>query len=615
MRGFCHFRRWKHGGAASGFLAVALFTKVELLELYQRTELNMQMTVSNASSLSASQSSGKGAYRVLLAFGFFAVCALITICFDKPPRPVSKIASLTVFSAERAAKHLSVIGRAPHPINSAEHDAVRDYILASLRALGLTPQVQKTTLLNESDHLPGALENIVCRLQGSSHEKAVLVVAHYDSVSAGPGASDDGAAVAAFLETARILKSLPQLRRNIIFLFTDGEEKGLLGARAFVAEHPWAHDISVVLNFEARGNSGPSIMFETSDKNGWLIKNFGQAASHPVANSLSYEIYKRLPNDTDFTIFRRAGYSGLNFAYIAGLEYYHTPSDSSQNTDLGSLQHHGDYLLELVKQFGNAASDDPRSDNMVYFDILGEALVHYGYATSILLLALTSILAAFALWIGFRKKSVRAGACFIGFLSMFAGVAVTAMGAVEASRIQAAIGGSRLRASFMYHNGWYILAFSLIGLACGVAFYLWMARWIGAANMAAGIILGWTTLAITISFYLPGGSYLLVWPLFFSIMGCLAAWLEWRVSTSLRNALVTLCNVPAIVLLVSMAHKTFFAFAGQSTLMVSVLLGLLLSLLFGELVKTTSARWFLPPLLATTGAALLIVAIALPKVI
>src|SRR5205814_9841659 len=95
------------------------------------------------------------------------------------------------------------------------------------------------------------LENIVCRLKGTSQEKAVLLVAHYDAVNAGPGASDDGVAVAAFLEAARALKSLPQLKRDIIFLFTDGEEKGLQGARAFVSDPSWSQDVGIVLNFEA----------------------------------------------------------------------------------------------------------------------------------------------------------------------------------------------------------------------------------------------------------------------------------------------------------------------------------------------------------------------------
>lgn len=96
----------------------------------------------------------------------------------------------------------------------------------------------------------------------------------------------------------------------------------LLGAKAFVDAHPTAKEVKVALNFEARGNGGPSIMFETSPDNGWLIGAFAQAAPYPIANSLSEEIYGRLPNDTDLTVFKDAGIAGLNFAYLKGINSY-----------------------------------------------------------------------------------------------------------------------------------------------------------------------------------------------------------------------------------------------------------------------------------------------------
>src|SRR5947209_4908843 len=360
---------------------------------------------------------------------FFVVFGLATIGLDNPPRPLPEQAPPSTFSAERAAKHLSVIGRAPHPINSPEHDVIRDYIVRALRDLGLAPEIQRTTDITERRGIKGALDNIVCRLSGSSHEKAVLLVAHYDSVTTGTGASDDGVAVAAFLETARALKSLPQLKRDVIFLFTDGEEVGLLGARAFVEEHPWARDVGFVFNFEARGTSGPSIMFETSDNNGWLIRNFAQAASHPVANSLSYEIYKRLPNNTDFTIFHRAGYAGLNFAFINRLAYYHTKLDSVENADRGSLQHQGDYVLEMVRHFGNATSEDSKASNLVYFDLLGWVLIRYGQSLANSLLVLACILVASNWGLGLRQKRIRVGDCLLGLIAMVLGVAIVAGGA------------------------------------------------------------------------------------------------------------------------------------------------------------------------------------------
>jgi hypothetical protein len=120
--------------------------------------------------------------------------------------------------------------------------------------------------------------------------------------------------VAVLLETLRALRSSPPLRNDLIFLFTDGEEPGLLGAKAFVDAHPAA--AALVLNFEARGTSGPAFMFETSEGNGWIVRQFAEAAPYPQANSLSYKAYRNMPNDTDLTIFKKAGIAGLNFAFI-----------------------------------------------------------------------------------------------------------------------------------------------------------------------------------------------------------------------------------------------------------------------------------------------------------
>jgi len=536
----------------------------------------------------------------LVLLVFFVVCALVTIAFDQAPRPLPAESSITTFSAERAARHLASIARAPHPINSAEHDAVRDYILGVLRGLELSPQVQRTTAINERYGIPGALENIVCRLKGSTQEKAVLLVAHYDSVAAGPGASDDGSAVAALLEGARTLQALPQLKRDVILLFTDGEEKGLLGARAFMS-HPWAKDVGFVLNFEARGNSGPSIMFETSDRNGWLIRNFGRAASHPVANSLSYEIYKRLPNDTDFTIFRRAGFSGLNFAFIDGLGYYHTSQDSIQNLDLGSLQHQGDYLVELTRQFGNEASDDPRPANVVYFDVLGKIFVNYGSGMARFMLGLTSMLVVLVLYLGSKRGLLKPRLCGVGVVFMILGVAITVLSAWLISWITLATKVRSLQLGLRYHPGFYILCFSAIGLACGVAFYSAVCKRIGSENVVAGALLGWLILALVVSIYVPGASYICVWPLFFTALGWAAIFAKKETPSSRRNAFVALSGIPAVVLVIPMVHKIFFAFAARSTLILSVFLGLLLALLIGQIAAELPKRWIPPVSRGTAG--------------
>lgn len=278
----------------------------------------------------------------LLALVFAACLALLSIWSLSPPAIVGNVPA-SEFSAARALDYLKAIAVKPHPIGSPAHAEARDYIFGELVKMGLQPQIQTTTAVQKSPavrtrrgsaHRAATVENIVAKLEGTASTRAVLLVAHYDAVPSSVGASDDGAAIASLLETLRALKASAPLKNDVIFLATDGEEVGLLGAIAFVEQHPWAKHVGVVLNFEARGNHGPSMMFQTSDNNGWLIDELAETVSRPVANSLSSDIYKLLPNETDFTVFKYAGMNGLNFAYIQGVAAYHSTLDNMSSWQL-----------------------------------------------------------------------------------------------------------------------------------------------------------------------------------------------------------------------------------------------------------------------------------------
>src|SRR6266849_6361259 len=184
----------------------------------------------------------------------------------EPPPVVPEIAPATEFSAARAMRHLRVIAAKPHPVGSLENQKVREYLVEQLSRLGLDTQVQEATGFAAGGSIAATVRNIVARKKGATPRPALALVAHYDSVPAGPGAGDDGAGVAALLETARALHADPApMHNDLLFLFTDGEEAGLLGAQAFIAENPSAKEVGLVLNFEGRGDSGPSLMFETSE--------------------------------------------------------------------------------------------------------------------------------------------------------------------------------------------------------------------------------------------------------------------------------------------------------------------------------------------------------------
>jgi hypothetical protein len=255
----------------------------------------------------------------------------------------------------------------------------------------------------------------------------VLLCAHYDSVAAGPGAGDDGAGVGALLEIARALTTDPKWTRPIIFLFDDAEELGLIGAHAFVREHPWASDVAFVINLEARGTSGPSMMFETSEENLGLMQVYARAVKRPVAVSVAYEIYKRLPNDTDLTVFKAAGMRGFNFAFIGGLRHYHTPLDDLAHLSPESVQHHGDNALALARALSASDAEPTATGRAVYTDVFGAGMIVWPEGASIGIALVACAVLGLSM---FRRARAGVSAASIGWGALSALLCVVGAGLI-----------------------------------------------------------------------------------------------------------------------------------------------------------------------------------------
>src|SRR5688500_10738113 len=314
---------------------------------------------------------------VLLAVGALSLLSL------RPPAPVSDTAPDSVFSAARAWRHVESIAVEPHPVGSAAHDRVHDYIVHQLRAIGLEPTVASsahTLRPRRSVDQAIGLSNIVAVLPGTAPTGAVALVCHYDSHARAPGAGDDGLAVAALLDVARLLRAGPRLRNHLVLVLTDGEELGPPGAQAVVQDDPAADHARVGPSFDGRGSHGPVLMFETGPGNAALVRVFGRADPHPIASSLFPEAYRYLPNDTDFTVFLRSGIRGLNFAHIGRAETYHHASDTPANASRATLQHHGEHALAMARAFGALDLNTllgPEVGDAVYFNVPGAGLIRY----------------------------------------------------------------------------------------------------------------------------------------------------------------------------------------------------------------------------------------------
>jgi hypothetical protein len=526
-----------------------------------------------------------GARPVLAAAGaallVTAALGLLSYLLAGPPEPVGDTAPAEAFSSDRAFLHVRALASGPRPPGSAQHDRAREYLLQELGRLGLDPQLQETSIAAKVG--PGRLvaarvKNVLARLPGSSDLGAVLLVAHYDSRPQTAGAGDDASGVAAILETLRALKAGSPLRRDVIVLFSDGEELDLLGARVFVDRHPWAAEVQFVLNFEARGRSGPAVMFETGPSNLELIREFAAAAPHPLANSLSYEVYRRMPNDTDFTVFKREGIAGLNFAFIGSHPAYHTQLDSVDRLDRASLQHQGSYVLGLTHRLGNLGHFERSGADAVYFNPLGNWLLVYSPSIARGLALLLLVLSAVALVRAGRRKSLEVAQVLRGFSLFF----VTAIGAwavaglfwwlIERFPVL-------LRAPHALPHRTLVFGLSL-GLLI-VALMDWLVerfeKGSGPSSMLAGLLIGWTLLGLSTSLLLPGVSYLFVWPV-------LAGWAGFWFATGPRISARALfcCGVGAFVaailfgpLLVLFLQALTLRDAGPPAVLLALLLTLL----------------------------------------
>ncbi len=324
--------------------------------------------------------------------------------------------------------------------------------------------------------------------------------------------------MAVVLETLRAIQAGTPLERDVIALIDDGEELGLLGATLFVDEHAWAKDVGVVLNFDARGVSGPSFMFETSERNGWLIRQFALASPRPLATSVSMDVLRIMPNSSDMTVFKRAGLAGLNFAFIGGSENYHRDSDSPANLDRRSVQHHGDNALGLTRHLGRLDLDDPWGDDVVYASVLSRMVLSYPRSW-----AMPIALATVALWMvvtGIGLMSRRVTILDLGMsLLIWPVAAVASIFCVQAFWIVLRDIPGNLGIDLKAFELAVLTVCSAIAATVTVFVVRGTVRRRSLEGLALGALAWWMVLAGGTAQWVPGASYLFAWPALFALIG------------------------------------------------------------------------------------------------
>jgi Peptidase family M28 len=466
--------------------------------------------------------------RVLLSLVvWFSMIGLATLAITRmrAPNAIPATAPSEEFSAQRALNHVRVIARAPHPIGSEANDRVREYLVSQLSSLGLNPQVQAAVGIHAGGRqiVIGATQNIVGRLAGTANSGAVMLMAHYDSVYRAPGAADDGAGVAAILESLRALRSQPSLKNDLIVLFTDGEEAGLLGADAFASSNPWMKDVGIILNFEARGNHGASLLFETSRNNSALIKAVARSAAHPIGSSFFYSLYRLLPNDTDMTVFRRHNIPALNFAFGENLEAYHSRLDTADELSVASLQHHGSYALSLAQYFGNIDLTKLRnqSGDDVFFDWFGSSFVVYGESWVIPGEILLTLLLLWTILLNIRRSDLKPASLLLALLPLVVIlIAVPAVLAAGEWLLARALAG-HLIVGDSPANACLLIGLVLLGACAGTLLIAAFRKRFAIQELSIAGLLLVLIMSWILALMLPAGSYLLFWPLLFATLGFL----------------------------------------------------------------------------------------------
>jgi hypothetical protein len=486
----------------------------------------------------------------------------------QPPDPQPITAPADQFSAARAFEHVQVIGAETHVAGSAANDRVAEHLVETLTDLGLDTRMQNGVGSWQTD--PGETEmarvhNVVAVLPGSDPTGRLFLMAHYDSVETGPGASDDGTGVSTLLETVRALSQGPELRNDVVVVLTDAEEACLCGAEAFVSSHPLASDGGVVLNVEARGTTGPPIMFETSEGNADLAAAFAAAAPHPVATSFAVEVYRALPTDTDFSVFLGDGdFTGLNTAFIDGAAAYHAPQDTPDRMDRGSLQAIGDNTLAVTRELGGrdlGALKQPAAEDATYFPVLGE-LARYpgGWVWPLAGVALAAV-ALLAVVVGRRGEST-AGRTTGGVALTLLPLVLAPLAVQGLWSVLVAVRPGYSSMLDPWRPGWFRLAAVALVAAVVLLWYAALRRRVGPATLAVGGLFWLAVLAAVLAAYAPGGSYLAAWP---ALTGAVAGILAVATSSRLVRAGAALVAGGVAVVVLAPTVSLFFPALGLSS--------------------------------------------------
>jgi hypothetical protein len=426
-----------------------------------------------------------------------------------------------LFSEQNARAHVEMLAGTigSRPPGTEAHARARAYIVDQLEIFGYEVRVQEADARRPELGRTARVANIIGVLPGPRQE-AIGLLSHYDSRGDTPGAGDDAFGVAVSLEAARLIAASSGRQWTTYVLVTDGEEEGLMGAAALMNDAQVRDRLAAYINVDSSGSDGPVMLFETGPGNDWLVSTWARRAPRPRGGSFGIEIYRRLPNDTDFSIIKRHQVPGLNFAAVGDSYTYHTARDTPERLSTRALRETGDNVVSIVDALQQRDITARTDREATYFDIGNTIGVSYSrlgaWATSVLALLL-GVLA----WLRvtrFLLQEEGAGRWLLGLVWMILAAVVTAAAMFAAA--------AALRAAREVYHPWYAHPdrFFLMLAAVGVAVAWMMARagrWIplrarGVRHPAVAwtyALPAWIALSLFAFWAMPAAAYLWTLPL------------------------------------------------------------------------------------------------------
>lgn len=256
--------------------------------------------------------------------------------------------------------------------------AAAEWIEEEMLLMGLVTEQQEFSAWVGGERVTG--RNIIGIDRGMGAGEIVLL-AHYDiPYHVREGAMDDASGVGALLELARIFSHKKQ-KKTLVFIASDGEEWGMLGARHFVKEYPDRKQIraAISLDYVRLEHPGTIHLRGPGQFRGyaplwlWMLAEdcVSEAGGDPKSPSAFNNFVTRAVNisGTDQGPFVAAGIPGINFGgkrseSKLARKVYHTTMDTSENLHPTLFEVYGRAVELMVRSLD--ALDYSTDNNSLY---------------------------------------------------------------------------------------------------------------------------------------------------------------------------------------------------------------------------------------------------------